>query len=247
MTFKALLASAAYDYGTSTPGKHIPKGVVLDTELSTREMSVFKSPRGRVYVAYRGTDPWHNPSDLIADLGILNGQEASTQRFIITANNTQRVIDKYGKDYMELIGHSLGGSQALFNNSRAGIKATVFNPGFSPLDLQNTWVPGMAWMGLGKFGTEGAVTVYRTKRDIVSGSITADRVDNFTHKEIDVSGIAPHGAFNFVKWDNDIQRFLDEDPRGVEAHLGNTPTEPSGFSGPSVIAATDGAPGTASY
>lgn len=59
------------------------------------------------------------------------GLEACDFRFAASLMVIHKAFAKSGKDDVLVTGHSLGGTQALFVNSRIGVKAVVFNPGAS--------------------------------------------------------------------------------------------------------------------
>lgn len=59
------------------------------------------------------------------------GVESLSVRFHQSLKTTNQAITKYGKVNVSVTGHSLGGTQALYANSKTGVKAVAFNPGAS--------------------------------------------------------------------------------------------------------------------
>lgn len=107
----------------------IPTGYARDTELSDNDRSVYHNASTKhTVVAFRGTNP-KNAKDLAADVAIATGKEGFTKRFNDSNKVTRKAVQKYGKENVELTGHSLGGSQALYVSEKQGLKAHAFNPG----------------------------------------------------------------------------------------------------------------------
>lgn len=107
-------------------------GYDIDTELSTANHKVFINRRtGNVVIAYRGTNP-KNMDDIAAGVDIAKGQRTH-KRFQEALEAAEKARKKYGDDRIELTGHSLGGTQALYVYEKTGLKTRVFNPGSSPL------------------------------------------------------------------------------------------------------------------
>lgn len=124
----ATLASACYafEFGPDAP---IPAGYEVDTTLSDTNTTTFT--RGsEACVAFRGSD-FLNWTDVSADAMLALGIEGFSIRFLKSLSTTNKAISKYGHANVSITGHSLGGTQALFVNSKTGVKAVVFNPGAS--------------------------------------------------------------------------------------------------------------------
>lgn len=212
MTFGALLSRAAYEYGSDKFAGMVPDGLVVDTQLSDHDATVFYSKQtNRAYVAFRGTNPkdW---TDLVADAFIATGREFLHPRFHRAVSRTREVQSKYGADNVRVTGHSLGGTQAMYVNAHTGVPATAYNPGFSPFDLANTthWKYDFRrWFGIGV--VKDNTTVYRTALDPVSLSIVGDMTDNFKLVTVPQSGLDPHGHTSFWKHEDDLQQFMGQD------------------------------------
>lgn len=85
---------------------------------------------GRATISYRGTDT-KNWGDIGSDALLALGLERFSARFRNARKVARQALAKYGAGNVAVTGHSLGGSQALYVNSRMGIPATAFNPGTS--------------------------------------------------------------------------------------------------------------------
>lgn len=130
----AVLSQAAYN-----PKKFEAKtralGYEVDSQLSTRSRTVYyNKTSGKAVLAYKGTTPsqW---KDLAADAGILAGLPSHLiGRFRGADAAYRRARTKYGEANLEVTGHSLGGSQALYVGRKYGAKGTAFEPGAGPAD-----------------------------------------------------------------------------------------------------------------
>lgn len=110
-------------------------GYVFDPEYSNNNASTFVRPDGTAILAYRGTRPT-NLDDLNTDASILAGQHRTDTphpRFIEASNHYDYVKEKY--TFVDLTGHSLGGTLADYVGRTHDEKAVVFNPGESPFSL----------------------------------------------------------------------------------------------------------------
>ena len=111
------------------------EGYTFDPEYSTNNASTFIRPDGTAIIAYRGTRPT-NFDDLNTDASILAGQHRTDNphpRFVEAVNHYNFVKSKY--DFVDLTGHSLGGTLADYVGRMHDEKAVVFNPGESPFSL----------------------------------------------------------------------------------------------------------------
>lgn len=106
-----------------------------DPEFKHHDYGLYKKD-GKATLVYRSTDV-KNIHDLEADLYIAAGRESQSNRFKIAEDAYARAVKKYGKDNVDVTGFSLGGSQAMYISNKYKAKATVFNPGYSPVDLQH--------------------------------------------------------------------------------------------------------------
>jgi hypothetical protein len=156
----AHISAAAYRMEKVISIAEAPEGFDIDREFSSGERTVF-TKGGRAVLAFRGTNPL-NVTDLGTDVMIALGMERYTRRFAASLDVTERLISKYGIENVEVTGHSLGGTQALYVNSKTGVKATAFNPG--------AWLP-QAEQGMInhiKGITQPDATIYSTTLDPIS-------------------------------------------------------------------------------
>tara|TARA_R110002012_G_C11556192_1_gene602949 strand:- start:73 stop:888 length:816 start_codon:yes stop_codon:yes gene_type:complete len=134
-------------------------GYTFDPEYSTNNASTFIRPDGTTIIAYRGTRPT-NFDDLNTDASILAGQhhtDTPHPRFVEAQNHYDFVKSKY--DFVDLTGHSLGGTLAGYVGRQTGEHTVVFNAGETPFSLNV--IPS----------DNSDITMYRTNTfDIVSFS-----------------------------------------------------------------------------
>lgn len=124
----AKLAKEAY----MDPSEFVSDRYTVDFELSNRNRTVFyDNERETAIIAFRGTNP-SNVNDLASDAYITFGAEDISTRFTNAYAAVQRARLKYGYERVEVTGHSLGGSQALYVNRQLNVKAWAFNPGAGP-------------------------------------------------------------------------------------------------------------------
>jgi predicted esterase YcpF (UPF0227 family) len=124
----------------------------------------------KAVVAFRGTNP-KNLKDLGTDALIALGMGHFGSRFKNAKDATDQTIAKYGKGNVSLTGHSLGGSQALFVNSKTGLETHAFNPGVSPLEKSPIKaVYDKVVSALFKKKTTSNAHIYTTNHDPVSAA-----------------------------------------------------------------------------
>lgn len=125
----AVLADASYT-------RQAPDGWSIDTSLSNRNRTTLvNNETGRAVMSFRGTDlksKQNKWKDLGSDALLAVGLQELSSRFRNAKKATKAAIDKYGRDNVELVGYSLGGSQALYANAKHNVKTTALNPGVSP-------------------------------------------------------------------------------------------------------------------
>ena len=117
-------------------GKEV-EGYTVDRGLSNVNRTVYIKD-GKATVAFRGTDLKSKDTkwkDLGTDALILFGLQKFSSRFKNAVAATKKVVSKYGKDNVNLTGHSLGGSQALYVGKELGLPVISFNPGLSVSDV----------------------------------------------------------------------------------------------------------------
>ncbi len=125
----AVLSQAAYD-PVKFKSNYQQLGYEIDPELSQPSRTVFyNKSKNKAVIAYKGTDPKH-VSDLIADGQIFNGMdEYLSGRFRGAEKAYRNTAKKYGKENVQVTGHSLGGSQAVHVGRKYGVEGTAFKPG----------------------------------------------------------------------------------------------------------------------
>ena len=89
---------------------------------------------GKVIVGFRGTK-LNDVDDLLDDALVVQGGIRKSDRYKKSRKEVKDLISKYGKDNVELSGHSLGGSIARELSRDLGVKADVYNPGSSFSDF----------------------------------------------------------------------------------------------------------------
>ena len=169
MKFYANFANGAYDKADMS---HM--GWNTDNELSNRNRQVYHHPETKkAIVAYRGTSlnsksKW---GDLGSDALLAVGLKGLSSRFKNAKRVAQATADKYGRDNVVLTGHSLGGSQALYANSKLAMETHGYNPGVSPSDASQgikKKVLDKVTFGLFKKPIKTNATIYSTRKDPIS-------------------------------------------------------------------------------
>jgi hypothetical protein len=121
----AVLSDASYRPGEA------PEGYSIDPRFSNRNRTLYvDNATGKATLAFRGTD-LKNRADLGTDALLAMGLSSLSSRFRNAKRAARRAQAEYG-DNLQLAGHSLGGSQALYASSRTGLAATALNPGVPP-------------------------------------------------------------------------------------------------------------------
>jgi pimeloyl-ACP methyl ester carboxylesterase len=159
MRAHAEIARAAY---TGVP----PPGFAADPELSNEHRTTYVSG-GQAYIAIPGTRSADR--DLTTDLLLAAGLHHLSARFRNAAATAQRAAAKYGPQNVSVVGHSLGGSQALYVAAKHGLRAVAYNPYVSPSmalhgAIDKVWQSWMPQRGLGRHAT-----IYATRFDPISG------------------------------------------------------------------------------
>lgn len=134
----AALAHAAYHRD------QIPEGYEVDPELSDRNRTLYVNKvTGKATLAFRGTqlsgaqDKNTRWRDLSTDALIALGLQDLSARFKGSLRVSKKAATKYGAENLTLVGHSMGGSQALYAHHRMGsnVETHAFAPGVSPIDV----------------------------------------------------------------------------------------------------------------
>lgn len=138
---KSFMQHAAYT------GENL-EGYDIDTSLSNNKGTVYVNKKtGKVTLAFAGTQVskknWRQGvKDVWADVHIAAGAESSSEEFKKSEKQYMAVTSKYGKENVDLTGHSLGGTKAAYLSHKYGAQADVYNMGISPTgrerwDLRN--------------------------------------------------------------------------------------------------------------
>lgn len=115
-------------------------GFDIDKDLSSHTHTVCVRRRDKkAIIAYKGTSPngWNKlkSNDLAADLGIALGiPEKLNVRFRDADRVYSSARAKYSARHLEVTGHSLGGSQAIYVGRKHNAKGLAFEPGAGPAD-----------------------------------------------------------------------------------------------------------------
>jgi hypothetical protein len=159
----ALLAQASYLEANQNDVSKLIKdnnslyGFKLDVELSSQKNSVFFNPHcAEVVISFKGTNP-KNVEDLWDDLAIVGGVETHTSRFKGAEKLYDAVELKYGRERIKIVGHSLGGSAAMFMGEKNDVETHSYNPGISYQSASQTHI-----------NNKNAYFVYTTRGDPVS-------------------------------------------------------------------------------
>jgi hypothetical protein len=154
--------------GGSYGGKDMTHlGYEIDPELSNKNRTLYynKDTNKAVY-SFRGTNP-KNIHDLATDALLAVGLKDISSRFRNANKYTKKAIEKYGKDNLSLAGHSLGGSQALYVNSKHGVEAQSFNPFVEPT-VKKSNLLNKAMYAMFKKPVNSNANIYRTSKDPIS-------------------------------------------------------------------------------
>lgn len=114
------------------------EGYDIDHTLSNQKGTVYvNKATGKATLAFAGTQVekkhWRQGAkDVWADVHIGLGQESSSEEFKKAERQYLAVTSKYGKENVDLTGHSLGGTKAAWISHKHGAQADVYNMGISP-------------------------------------------------------------------------------------------------------------------
>lgn len=124
------------------------QGYEIISELSTDDRVAYRNLNSNhVVISFRGTDPgslkgFHNSRafrDITTDIMMGLELENYNSRFKKAEQTTKRGIQKYGKENVTVVGHSLGGSQALHVSEKYGVEAVAFNPFVGPQHIRKQY------------------------------------------------------------------------------------------------------------
>lgn len=206
---KALLSKAAYNKNPEEFVREKGLKYVVDKELSGKDWTTFVDPHGKATIAYRGTNP-KNWRDVTTDVLVGLGLERFGSRFKRAKNVASKAKKKYAN--VDLTGHSLGGSLALFAATKEKIAANVFNPG-----MAKPWY------------TNKQSTIYGTIGDPISNISTINPlVAPLLKSRIRVE--APTGAIWNPLSNHSIDQFAKEIIRDKKPALPKVAAESVGYS-----------------
>lgn len=190
MEHYAQLASGAYG-GKSM--EHL--GYEIDPELSNRNRTTYyNKDTGKAVMAFRGTNV-KNQADLATDALLALGLKDFSARFRNANKYSKKAMDKYGKDMVSFTGHSLGGSQALYVNSKHGNETHAYNPFVEPKQPKaNLLTKGL--FSLFKRPVQSNATIYKTTTDPIS---MFANLSNAQVKEIKPTSKNGHALKNFFR------------------------------------------------
>ena len=134
----------------------VPKGFKLDEEFNQEKQKVFLDKNNRPIIAYRGT-VLTDLEDLGNDALLLVGLEGFSNRFQNSVDFAKKVVDKYGKENVSLVGHSLGSAIANYVSAKTDIPGEGFN---TPNTL-NTFNPF-------SYLSNSKINNYKSNYDIIS-------------------------------------------------------------------------------
>lgn len=165
-------------------------GFKLDESSNRRDSAVYVNDKGKAFVAHRGTDVTNKKkaiSDLAEDALIVAGlsNTALSKRNTKANKLIKEAVDKYGKGNVVLTGHSLGGRVALNTAEKNDLKAKVYNPGSSPVDIpanllkkKNKKVKIVS-TGIDPLSATAYHTAKTKKKKVKAKSLDLHGIDNF--------------------------------------------------------------------
>ena len=179
---------------------------------STSEGLVLRDASGKVKVAFRGTmipsefnEISTSAGDIGTDLAFMVGVESQTPQFTRADKMVADAKAKYGANFDEILGYSLGAGKSHILGDKYGIDTTTFNP-----------LIGKNFVNTGE--TSSQHNIYRTTEDIPSlGSGLITRGNS------KVNSIYPlkSNMFN-IKRHHDLENFIQRGKKRVtESHINN--------------------------
>ena len=213
------LANASYDYFNSkgNAGKvhdglrksrygYIEdlKGFEVDEELSTLDNLVLHNPiTGETHISFRGTtDDIKRTREFLSDWKTnskiaFNPRSAeNTKRIAEARAQTERVIEKYGKDELTVSGHSAGGFCSSTVSEEFDIAGHHFNPAISARQVRNT------------VATRTEQNIYKTELDFASPLAFSKRIrGNYNVNLVSITEEVPNQA---IVGAHSIEQFAPE-------------------------------------
>jgi hypothetical protein len=119
----------------------------IDTSLTNQNgtdyvTTIVNRKTGQVIVSIRGTI-WSQFQDVLTNLGFVFGVGRLTPKANEVMYQVSKVLQKYGKGRVVLVGHSQGGELARQNANRFGLPAYIYNRAAAMLDIFNVKNPSI--------------------------------------------------------------------------------------------------------
>jgi len=148
------------------------KGFEVDEELSTLDNLVLHNPiTGETHISFRGTtDDVKRTREFLNDWRVNSKiafnpkSAANTKRIRDATSQTEKVIEKYGKDSLTVSGHSQGGFVSSTISEEFDIAGHHFNPAISARQVRNT------------VATRTEQNIYKTELDFASPLAFSKRI-----------------------------------------------------------------------
>lgn len=174
-------------------------GYEIDPQFSNRNRTLYvNKDTGKTVYSFRGTD-LKNKQNRLGDLGsdtlMALGLQDLSSRFRNANKYTKKAIEKYGNN-LSLTGTSLGGSQALYVNSKQNVPAVAFNPYVNPEVKHHRSFTKFIYDTLISKSVNNNATIYRTQHDPIS---VFSNLSNAVVKVVPQSYKNPHSIRNFFK------------------------------------------------
>lgn len=182
--------------GGSYGGKDMSHlGYEIDPNLSNRNRTTYyNQDTGKAVMSFRGTNV-KNKADLATDALLALGLKDFSSRFKNANKYSKKAFEKYGKENVVFTGHSLGGSQALYVNSKHGNETHAYNPFVEPKHAKAQLLT-KGLFSLFKRPVKTNANIYKTTTDPIS--IFAPLSDANV-KEIKPTRKNGHALKNFFK------------------------------------------------
>jgi hypothetical protein len=175
------MADASYSQRGTRPNK-IGEHYLVGQHGDERRATYFNPKTRKWVLSLRGTNP-KSIKDLGADAFLALGGLKATRRYKKDDKFVKSFVDKYGKDNVSLVGHSLAARLASDLGKKHELTAYTFNEGRGLGDLF-------------KSDNNPNIHRYRTKGDIVS---LAGKIGGTRYKEFKPSSfLGAHGISNFT-------------------------------------------------
>jgi hypothetical protein len=159
----ARLANAAYK------GEDVD-GYVIDKAYSNRNRTLYVDPEtNKAVLAFAGTrlnSKKHRWGDIGSDALIALGLQSVSSRFRNAKKSYKSAREKY--EDLQVVGHSAGGSQALYLNSKYAAPTVAFNPGISLPDSKKSLMDKLTSVLHKGRRTKSNATIYHVPKDPIS-------------------------------------------------------------------------------